>query len=314
MNAKSAERQEDTLDLFDAPALLWRRRWWLLLVTCLIAGLFTFLAFTMTPIYRTTVVVAPAGQERTGLGGVLSSALGSFGGLASLAGVNVNGSASGTEEALAVLRSGRFAAQFIDDQKLLPVLFAGKWDDRLRKWKVPEDKIPSLAQAAKYFLHDVLNVTQDKKTGLITVQVEWRDRVAAAQWANELVRRLNSVMRDRAIENSEASLAYLRKELDSTSVVETRLAISRLIEAQINQKMISSVTKEFSLRVVEPAILPDRGDTVRPNKLLLILFGVFSGLFLSAGGTISLGLIQRTRRHRSVQVGGGIGGPDAIRM
>jgi len=301
ISAMNLMSQAKEIDLFDAAGLLWRRRWWLVLVTIAFTAMFAALAFTMTPIYRASVVAVPAGKERAGLGGMLSAALGSFGGLASLAGVNVNAAVSETDEALAVLRSRQFIGKFINDRKLLPVLFPDKWDAKRGSWKVPEGEVPSLSQAAKYFLHDILSVSQDKKTGLVTVQVEWRDRLATADWANDLVRRINATMRERAISSSDSSLVYLRKELDAASVVEARVAISRLIETQINQKMISSVTTEYAFRVVEQATPSDRGDTSRPNRPLMLLFGFILGAFVAVAGTILLALVQTSKQANLIR-------------
>jgi uncharacterized protein involved in exopolysaccharide biosynthesis len=121
-------------------------------------------------------------------------------------------------------------------------------------------------------------VVFDKKTNLITVQVEWRDRQAAAQWANELVARVNEEMRTRAIARAGANVRYLEQELQGTSNVETRNAIGRLIEAHIKQRMLANVSQEYAFRIVDKALPPDADDPVRPQKLQLIVVGAFAGL------------------------------------
>ncbi len=286
------QKQETSIEMFSALRQLWKGRLWVVLFMLAFAGAFATAAYTMTPIYRVATILVPAGQERAGLGGMLSSALGSFGGLASLAGISAGSSSTGTDEALAVLRSRQFIGQFIADRQLLPLLYAEKWDPNANHWRVPSGNEPTVGQAVKYFTRDILNLTQDKKTNLITLQIEWKDRVLAAEWANDLVRRINAVMRARSLANADASLAYLRKELDLASVVETRVAISRLVEAQVNQRMISSVTDEFSFRVVDRAIAPDQGDTARPNKPLMIIFGLFTGIVLGSAFVIFRGLLR----------------------
>ncbi len=289
MNGLEMRRNDrDSIELFSGMTQLWRGRWWILLTTVVVTSLFAALAFWMTPVYRASVIMAPAGQERAGLGGILSSALGTLGGgLASLAGIaGGNGSTQGTDEAVAVLKSRQFTEQFITDRNLLPALYPDLWDPKAAKWRVPADDQPTMATAVKRFQKDVLTITQDKKTGLLTLQIESPDRIAAADWANDLVRRINAWMRARSIASTEASLAYLRKEMEATSVVETRIAISRLLEAQINQRMISSVSEEFSFRVVDRAYAPERGDRARPKKLLMIIFGVMAGLVMGSAGVI----------------------------
>jgi uncharacterized protein involved in exopolysaccharide biosynthesis len=259
-------------------ARVWAGRWWVIACVVLAGAAFATAAFQMTPVYRSAVVLIPGGEERAGLSGALGSALGSLGGLASLAGVNVGSGGQGTEESLAVLRSRQFTEQFIDTEGLMPKLYPKKWDATAGKWRVPESERPTPARAYKYFDQRIRSVSLDRKTGLVTLQIDWRDPAEAANWANELVDRLNAEMRARAIAKSEASLGFLQKELAATAVVDTRAAINRLIESQVNQRMLANVTMQYAFRVVDPALPADRDDPVRPKKLLMTAAGVFVGL------------------------------------
>jgi uncharacterized protein involved in exopolysaccharide biosynthesis len=158
----------------------------------------------------------------------------------------------------------------------MPVLFPAKWDARAQQW-LPGAKPPTPAQANRLFNKRVRSITQDKKTGLVTVNIDWRDGGLAAQWANALIQRLNSEMRSRAIANADASVGYLEKELQNTNVVTTREAINRLIESQIKRRMLANVTQEYSFRVVDRAMAPDRDDPLWPNKPLLLAAGLLAG-------------------------------------
>jgi uncharacterized protein involved in exopolysaccharide biosynthesis len=258
---------------------VWARRWWILAATVTVTMAAILIAFLTTPVYRASVVMVPAAAERGGLGGGLGAALGQIGGLASIAGINLNSSGIETEEALAVLRSREFTETFIRDKQLLPKLFRKKWDSQAGTWRDGEDP-PTAAQAYRYFHRKVRSIQQDQKTGLVTLQIDWRDREEAAQWANELVARLNAEMRARAIAQADASVGYLEKELESTATLATREAISRLIEAQIKQRMLANVTQEYAFRVADKAMPADANDPIRPKKAMLIASGVVLGLGL----------------------------------
>lgn len=260
----------------------------------LFTGAFAAAAFVMAPVYRATAVMVPAAADR-GIAGSLGSALGQLGGLASLAGITVGSGDSQTEEALAVLRSREFTEDFIRDQRLMPELFSRRWDQKSGQWRGNVAEAPTLAQAFKLFDESVRTVSQDKKTGLITLRIDWKDPQAAANWANALIARLNAEMRARAIAKSNASMGYLQKELAATSTVETRDAIGRLMEAQITQRMLANVTEDYALRVVDKALPPDPDDVLRPNKPLLVALGLVCGLML---GVFAVNLLP-TNRTRS---------------
>ena len=131
-------------------------------------------------------------------------------------------------------------------------------------------------------MEKVLNVDRDRKSGLITVSIAWRSRPAAAAWANEIVERVNEEMRLRALAAAAASTRYLEKEREETQLVETREAINRLIESEIRQKMLASVTKEYVFRVVDRALPADLDDRLRPKRLMLLIVGLFGGLILGS--------------------------------
>jgi uncharacterized protein involved in exopolysaccharide biosynthesis len=289
MNDSKSPLAQESLDVRAVLAQMLHSRWWILAGVLLSSIGFTAAALWMTPIYRAVVVMIPVSSERSSLAGTVGQSLGQFGGLASLAGLNIGSNESVTQEALGVLRSREFGEQFITDENLLPQLFRSRWDSATQSWKHDVRSVPTINKAFKYFDKDIREVTQDNKTGLTTLQIEWRDRLAAASWANELLKRLNAVMRRRAIANADASIAFLERELQTTSVVETREAINRLIETQVKQRMLANVTEEYAFRIVDPAIAPDADDPIKPPKTLLLIAGPIVGLLLSVAGVLILG-------------------------
>jgi uncharacterized protein involved in exopolysaccharide biosynthesis len=287
-------RIDDAADLRVLAALLWSGRWWILSSTILFVIALGTAASLMTPIYRATAVLVPARVE--GSVGSLGSALGQFGGLAALAGVDLGSDSSSTEEALAVLRSREFTERFIAENELLPKFFDKEWDPDAKRWRPGVDKQPTLAQGYKYFDQRVRVVTQDAKTGLIRVQIEWRDPLEAASWANELVALLNAEMRARAIANSSASVGYLEKELEATMTVVVKEAIGRLMETQITQRMLANVTHEYAFRVVDKALPPDPDDIAKPRKLVMVMMGAAIGFLI---GVVAVFLLRRQNYARS---------------
>lgn len=238
------------------------------------------MAFLTTPVYRAETVSVAASSDQDGLG----SSLGQLGGLAAMVGIDLGGRGD-VQETLAVLRSREFSESFIRKHDLMPGLFARKWDESIRKWKGPEEKWPTMAEGYARFNRKVRGASQDQKTDLITVSVVWPDPDVAAKLANELTDELNREMRARAIARSNAAVEYLQRELDATAAVDTRGAINRLLENQINQRMYANVTEQYALRIVDRALPPDRKDKLRPKRLAMIIVGAFIGML---GGCITV--------------------------
>jgi hypothetical protein len=127
------------------------------------------------------------------------------------------------------------------------------------------------------------------------LQIDWKDRNEAAAWANELVQQLNQEMRIRAIADADASLGYLDKELQTTTVVATRDAIGHLIESQVKSRMLANVSKEYAFRVVDRAMPADADSPVKPQKLTMIGAGFFLGLMVG----VVYALVSDSTRRRS---------------
>jgi uncharacterized protein involved in exopolysaccharide biosynthesis len=294
VSAVEALDRDGELDLRLVVGRLWAGRLWIAGSALVSAAAFVVAAFLITPLYRSAAVALPVSADESGIGG-LGSALGSLGGLASLAGIQLGGESSKLEESLAVLRSRQFTEKFITDEQLLPKLFPRKWDARAGQWTVAAHKAPTLADGYKRFDKKFRSITHDKKTNLVTVAVEWPDAKEAARMANELIARLNAEMRERAIARTNAAVGYLQKELDATTAVDTRSAISRLMEAQINQRMYANVTQEYSLRVIDRAMASDPKDVAKPKKALLLALGVMLGLALGAVGVLAAPALRPRR-------------------
>lgn len=265
--------QVSLLDLWD---ILWAGKWIGIALTLALATATAVYSLSMTEWYRSEVLLSPA-EDRTSGGGGAVSALGGLGGLAGLAGIRVG---SNNVEALAVLRSRDFAREFITDHNLMPVLLADKWDTAANDWvaKNPADR-PDIRDAVKLFQDDVLDVSEEPQTGLVTVAVEWTDPVLAAEWAGLLVERLNDHMRQEALREAETNVAYLQGELASASLVTLQQSIGSLLENEMQKLMLARGNEQFAFKIIDPAVPPKQRD--RPHRTLMVALAIVLGGLLS---------------------------------
>ncbi len=231
------------------------------------------LAYALTPMYRSDVVVAPA-DSSGGLGG---GGLGQLGGLASLAGINIGGGGSKkSDEALEFLRSHAFTAAFIERHALMPVLFAPKWDPLRQQWRDAK-KAPTISDGVKKFSKRIRQISEDRRTGIVTLSIIWSDRVAAAQWANWLIAEADQALREKAIAEQDRSVEYLKSEAAHTSTVEVQSAISKVMETELKNAMVARTRDAYAFRVIDPAVVSDAKDRDSPNRSLIAVLGAGIG-------------------------------------
>ena len=256
----SSEHEVDVVALWWA---VWDQKYLVIAIAAVCALIALFVGFTMTPVYRATVVVTPTNDQAL-------SENSSLGGLASFAGLGLGMSGEQLERA-AVLQSRHLVEGFVRKSDVFAELFA-----QAKKAGIKDPG--STWKTTERFRKTVLDIQPDKLKGTTTITVDWTDPAVAALWANEFVALANKLMRDKAIADSTRNIAFLDKEIDKTSSVEIRRAMYNLIEQETKTLMLASGRVEYAFSVVDPAVAPQ--VRVRPWRSLILLSGVTIGLFL----------------------------------
>ena len=266
----------DELDLRALVRAIWHGRWIVLGSTFVCSVLAVVYALLLTPIYRAEAVVQVRNDTKSGGGlAAVAAQLGGFADLSSLLG----GTESDRALTLATLKSRILIQAFLQEHALLPVLFEDLWDPETKRWTVDDPKEePTLWLGHEIFVEDVLRVSEDRKTGLVMIAVEWHDAEQAAAWTTELIARTNAYLRERTIQESERNLAYLQQQLKQTGLVELQQAVYTLVESELKKLMLAKGSEEYAIKTIDPAQPPKR--RYKPNRALIAVSGFMLGGFI----------------------------------
>ena len=269
---------DDEMSLRELWNVLWRGKWLIVAVTAVFAIVAVTYALLAGEWYRAEVLLAPADERATmSLGGQL-------GGLAALADIKVGGGGE-SAEAIAVVRSRKFARDFIEDFDLLTVFFADDWDAQRERWRGDDpSKTPEIRDGVKYFHKNIFSVSEDRQTRMVTLAIEWTEPEVAAEWANALVQRLNIRLRERALREAETNVAYLQAEIARTNVVTLQQSIGRLLESELQKLMLARGNEDFAFRIIDGASPPK--ERVWPKRALIAVIGTFLGGMLAVLGVL----------------------------
>jgi uncharacterized protein involved in exopolysaccharide biosynthesis len=263
--ASNVSDQGADLDLLAMWRFVWGSRY-LISATSLLCGLvFLGIAFTIAPIFRAETVISPVHSGGIGGNGSVSGQLGGLASIASMAGVNLDSASSADKEAKAILQSRSLVEEFVEKNNLLNVL-------------LPDSKKPSMWLAVKNFKEGVITIRDDKRSGLLTIDMDWTDPAIAAQWANGFVALANERIRTRAIDQATRNIDFLNKQIPQTSVVEVQRSIYNLIENELKTLMVASARAEYAFTVIDPAVPPER--KLSPKRSLYALFGASLGFLI----------------------------------
>lgn len=263
-------------------------------------------ALSLPNVYKSEALyTSSSSNEQGALAGLASQ----FGGLAALGGINLGGSAD--EQigiALEVLQSRKFLIEFINKHEIKKPLFAWeKWDivnnepiydesvydTKNNKWvrevTFPKMKEPSDLEAFIEF-KEVLSVSRDEITGLITISIEHYSPVHVMNWVTELMDMLNENIRLRERSEAARSIEYLNNQLEDTILNKNKVIIYQLLEEQLKTLMLTEVRKDYPFRVVDPSYVPELKS--KPNRILIVALGGILGVISAVCLTLMLAFRQ----------------------
>ena len=286
---------DDEIDLRELFAVIWQGKWLIIAITALFAVASVVYAISQPKIYKSEALLAPAEQEG---GGGLSALAGQFGGLASLAGVNLGGGSSNKAQlAIEVLKSRQFTSDFIQKHNILPDLMAAEswnmqtntvvydseiYDAQNDKWvrevDAPFKPKPSMQEAYKEF-SEILTASTDKETGMVKISIEHVSPTVAQQWVDWLIKDINQTMKQRDVLEAIKSTDFLTQQLEQTKIADIRAVLYKLVEEQTKTIMFAKVRDEYVFKTIDAALVPE--EKFKPKRALICVLGVLLGGMLS---------------------------------
>lgn len=298
----------DEIDLRELFIVLWSGRLKIIAITAIFAVGSVYYALSVPNQYTATALLAPAQSDTGGLSG----ALGQLGGLASLAGVSIaDGESSESQIAQEIMKSWSFVEGFITDNDIAVEVYAAEgWDKDLNQLKIKQNLYnsntgkwlvknssgelgpPSSWNIFKKFSR-MLSVSEDKKTGFVSVSIEYYSPRIAKKWLDMYVEALNNHMQNRKIAKIANNINYLTAQIQKTSIAEMREVFYTIIEEQIKNKMVAEASPDYVFLTVSPSMTPEQKS--QPSRAVICIIWTLAGVLVS----VSLVLLSHYLRGSS---------------
>lgn len=292
----SSDENNDEVKLREIVSVIWQSKSKIAITTIIFALMSVILSLQLPNLYLSEAKLLPNSQQRSS--SALSSIAGQFGGLASLAGIQLGaGELDKTGYALQLLKSREFIFEFINENNLKPHLFAvEKWDNEAQEliyddgiyrvdngtWVLKDNKTdsgePSDLDAYDKFLKKHLAVAQDNDSGVVTISVKHYSPVLAKKLVDLLIDNLNETVKEQDMREAERSINFLELELENTDNVGTQSMFYQLIEQQYQTLMLTKVRNDYVLKTIDKAVVPEK--KVAPKRALICMLGTILGFIL----------------------------------
>jgi len=283
---------DDEIDLKELFSVLWSGKLLITLSTGFAAVCAVLYALWLPNIYESKALVAP--KDQSGAGGLAGLAR-QYGGLASLAGINIGGGGGESSKAIMAQRkiqSLDFFTRHLYEKILLDLMAVDHWDSVsgtlvynsnvfdpksqlwIREASPPRQAKPSVQEAHKAFL-EVLSLSEDKQTSLITIAIRHQSPVVAQAWVALIIEAVTEELRGSDVEEARRSIAFLEQQRAQTSLVSLDEVFAQLIEEQTKTIMLANVSEDYVFNVIDPAVAPEL--KTEPQRALICVLGTLLG-------------------------------------
>jgi uncharacterized protein involved in exopolysaccharide biosynthesis len=287
------KNQNKSVSLSSIPKIIWQYKIFIFLFTSIFTASIVFYIVNKPNEYTVGGIYIPKGSEE---GGALSKLAGQFGGLASMAGINIGGSSGDrTEVAIELLKSRAFLQSFIEKHDLIvPLMAVKKWDKETntliideskydvknKKWirEVPKGKnqVPSSWEAYTK-LNDKISIDYMSKKGIVKINLTYFSPEIASKWLVLLVQDINLFWKQRDLYEASKYIDLLTQKTTETNVAELRSVFYELIAEQTKTKLLSEITDEVMFETVSAIVIPE--DKSSPKRALICVIAlIFSSL------------------------------------
>jgi uncharacterized protein involved in exopolysaccharide biosynthesis len=293
-NAQNDTQYDDEIDLRELFGVLWAGKIKIIAITAVFAVASVNYALSVPNQYKATALLAPAQSSGDGLSG----ALGRLGGLASLAGVSIGGGGSSEGQiAQEIMKSWSYIEGFIADNDLAVELAAVQgwnkgsnelqindnvYDTENKQWLI-ENEAGVAGPPSSWSLFQTfsgrLAVSEDKRSGLVSVSIQHYSPQVAKRWVDLYVESINRFMQQRQVDKVTRNIAYLQEQISKTSIAEMQDVFYSIIEEQTKSKMLAEASPDYAFVAVGPSMVPEQKS--QPKRALICILGTLLGGMLS---------------------------------
>lgn len=289
----------DEIDLRELFYVLLRGKWIIVSMTAFASIVGVIYSLSLPNIYESKAMLVPVNSS-----GGISGALGGYSGLAGLAGISLpsGGDEGNSAKAIKKITSLSFFENSILKNIYLPDLMAVKsWNSKtntltfddsiydtnsntwIRDFSYPQQQIPSAQESFELFTTEHLSLSEDKKSGFITLSIKHQSPFIAKQWAELVVNEINAFYRQKDKSDSEKAVSYLNQQISMTGLSEIKQVIAQLLQEETKKLTLVEANKYYVFDYIDPPVVMEKKSEPKRSLICILsalLGGVLSLLFV----------------------------------
>ena len=305
------ELSKNEVDLNEFFNVIIDGKWFIGGITAFISIIAIVYSLSLPNIYKSSALLVVEKNSSDSLSG----ALGSYSGIANLTGITLptGGNISNKKEAIEKINSLSFFENYIMPNILLPELMAVKswnsdsnelifdkkiYNKKSNIWTRDVSstgyKIPTIQESYAEFHEEHLYLSEDAKTGFVTLSIKHQSPYVAKKWVELFVDKINLFYREKDKKESMKAISYLNERIGKTSYTEIKQAIASLIQVETQKLTMIEVNEFYVFDYIDPpAVMEHKAE---PKRALICILGAILGTLL---GSIMV-LVNHYKNHLKI--------------
>tara|TARA_B100000242_G_scaffold86247_1_gene57636 strand:+ start:1798 stop:2739 length:942 start_codon:yes stop_codon:yes gene_type:complete len=285
------------LDIETLVKLLWANKKIIISITFFFAMLSIIIALSIQNKYTSSSLVKIVNSDEQSSNA--SSLLSSYGGLASLSGIDISSlSDEKASYVIALIKSKKFLSELLKkDDSLTQNIFAMKKfypesgkvdfynsiynqdeDKWVRKKSIGRSIKPSYIELHEYYL-SALDIHKDKDSGFIKISFTSKSPIFAFNMLEMILAETNLFIKEDELKRVEDALKYLSSKLETVTTDETISTINQLIEVNLKKEALANINEEYFIKKIDYPFIAESKSS--PNRAVICILLTFLGFLLS---------------------------------
>ena len=286
---------DDEIDLRELFHVLLDGKWIIVSLTAFASIVGVIYSLSLPNIYQSKAMLVPVNSSSG-----ISGALGNYSGLVGLAGINLppGGDEGNSAKAIQKISSLSFFENSILTNIHLPDLMAVKsWNSKIntltyddsifdtnnntwiRDFSYPQQQIPSAQESFEVFKTKHLSLSEDKKSGFITLSIKHQSPFIAKQWTELVVNEVNAFYRQKDKLESERAVSYLNQQILMTGLSEIKQVLAQLLQEETKKLTLIEANQYYVFDYIDPpAVMEEKSE---PKRALIFILSALLGGMLS---------------------------------
>ena len=287
---------DNEVDLRELFYVLLEGKWIIVSVTSFVSIIGIIYSLFLPNIYESKAMLV-AVNPSSGISGALQS----YSGLAAgLTGIRLpsGGDEGNSTKAIKKISSLSFFENNILTNIYLPDLMAVKsWDYKtntlafdnsiykidsntwVRDYSYPQQQIPSAQESFEVFSTEHLSLSEDKKSGFITLSIKHQSPFIAKKWADLVVNEVNAFYRQKDKSESERAVSYLNQQISMTVLSEIKQVLAQLLQEETKKLTLIEANKFYVFDYIDPPAVMEQ--KLEPKRALICILSALLGGMIS---------------------------------